>query len=55
MTLKNLHAQNYLTLLCEYFIFPTPYHPHIWCGSSSVCVCVIISFILFAVQYFLLT
>ena len=23
-----------------YFIFPTPYHPHIWCGSWSVCVCV---------------
>ena len=37
----------YLTLLCEYFIFPTPYHPHIWCGSWSVCVCVCVCVWLF--------
>ena len=48
MTLKMFTcAKLYLTLLCEYFIFPTPYHPHIWCGSWSVCVCVCVCVWLF--------
>ena len=52
MTLKNLHAQNYLTLLCVLF-FPPPTTPTF--DVALQCVCVIISFIFFPVQSFLLT